>query len=93
MAKKKSKSKSPFVIIAHISEDRVGQLVNDMAENIPSGSVKEWRAVARFFQDRYRSEVNRTANLRLSLAALSIADEMRAVALPEIKQWLKNCPR
>lgn len=47
-----------------ITEERMAQLINDAAENIASGTVAEWRSVARMLLDDQQKLQNQFNALR-----------------------------
>ena len=47
-----SKPKTKKPIIAEIKTERIYQLLNDLSENVESGTVMEWRAAVLHFKDR-----------------------------------------
>lgn len=65
--KAKRKSKQP-PLVAKISEERILQLSNDLSENLESGTVNEWRAVAQYFSGKLNN-----ARYELAIAKLNIA--------------------
>ena len=96
MKKSKSKrnrtalSRSVQRLVSRCSEERILQLSNDGSEDIESGTVQEWRAVALYFRNLFDKERQSVGALRMSLAALNIAEGMRGHALREIAKWLKG---
>lgn len=85
----KRKRKKAKPLVAKCSEERILKLSNDVSENMASGTVGEWRAVALYF----RNELDKLYRVRMSLAALNIAEDMRACALREVAAWLKATER
>ena len=75
-------------LVSRCSEERILQLSNDVSEDIESGTVQEWRAVALYFRNLFDKERQSVGALRMSLSALNIAEEMRGHALREIAKWL-----
>ncbi len=74
-------------IISSISEHRILQLANDAAENICSGSVEEWRAVAAYFQNAYHDIVRRQDDVESSIAIMTIGEKMKTEAFEELNQF------
>jgi len=61
-------------LVRRISEDRALKLSNDLSENIASGTLREWRAVAFFWRAKFdessRSEVRAFEAYRIAMATL-----------------------
>ena len=86
-SKRKTKRKSSRrSLVCKCSKERILQLSNDLSEGVSSGDVREWRAVALYFRNLF----DQHSGLRFSLAALTIAEEMRANAISEISKWVKE---
>jgi hypothetical protein len=77
-------------LLASISEERILQLLNDAAENIPSGNVREWRRVARYLQNELQKLLNHLNTIRPTVSAMQCAFEMLAFGKTEMKQWLER---
>lgn len=73
-----------------VTEDRILQLTNDQAEGIVSGSVREWREVARYWRDQHEQQTQRLMGLLPSVSALSLAKQIEQHALREIEAWAKR---
>jgi hypothetical protein len=76
-------------LVSRCSEERILQLSNDVSEGIGSGNVREWRAVALYFRNLFDKQHQSIGALRMSLAALTISEEMRTHAVREIAAWVK----
>lgn len=76
-------------MVSRCSEERILQLSNDVSEGIASGNVREWRAVALYFRNLFDKQHQSIGALRMSLAALTISEEMRTHAVREIAAWVK----
>lgn len=76
-------------LISRCSEERILQLANDVSEGIASGNVREWRAVALHFRNLFDKQHHSIGALRMSLAALTVSEEMRTHAVREIAAWVK----
>lgn len=85
----KNPIRKAVALVANCSEERILQLSNDLSEDMASGTIKEWRAVALYFRKCFDDQFQRTASLRNSLAAFHISEQMRASAKTEIFAWLK----
>lgn len=81
-------SKKTKPLCALISEDRILQLDNDLAENIKSGTVEEWRTVARYFHDENERLCNKLSAIRPSIAALITGSELLRLGQTELAAWL-----
>jgi len=77
-------------LVRRISEERILQLANDLAENIASGDVKEWRSVAQYFQNALMKSEQKMAEIQPSLAALHCGRSLFRHALDEIGRWMDN---
>ena len=77
-------------LLAAINEERIFQLLNDMAEDIKSGDVREWRRVARYLQNELQTLQNHLNSIRPTVAAMQCAFEMMAFGKTEMKQWLER---
>ena len=82
--------KTKSILIANIYEDRILQLSNDLSEGIESGTVQEWRAVTKYFRNEFDKLFNETRHLRALAVELSVAESLRAHALPELLTWVKK---
>jgi hypothetical protein len=76
-------------IVSCLSEERILQLDNDLSEDIASGTVKDWRAVARYWRNQNDHLLNNLNAIRPSLAALTIGWDCVSNARKEIAIWLK----
>ncbi len=85
---KKSPKPSRKPLVARITEERVNHLINDVHEGFDTGDVAEWRAVAIKESMRADAQALNIMRLRESLAALSMAEDLRAMSVREIKAWL-----
>lgn len=88
MKKAKHNSVRKGTVVADLSEERILDLSNDLSENVNSGTVREWRAVACYFRSELDRKSQDVAGLRISLTALAIGEEMKAQAMREIRAWL-----
>lgn len=61
----------PKPLVADCTLDRIMQLSNDLSENIASGSVQEWRAVAKYYIDCLNKQYEDMNSVRLELIALA----------------------
>ncbi len=84
----KPKPKQTVPLVASISQERILQLLNDLAEDIDSGTAAEWRAVANWQTRENRMVTESLASVRMSVAALVISLEMQKLANSELRQWL-----
>lgn len=71
-----------------VTEERILQLSNDQSENINSGTLREWKAVAVYFSREHDRLWNDVGALRCSIAALTAAWKMHAYAFEEMAKWL-----
>lgn len=60
-----------------------------MSEGIKSGTTKEWRAVAYYFRFKMDKLQARTSTLHSTLAALNLSEQMRAMAMKEVSEWVQ----
>ncbi len=88
--KKKIKKRRSQNLIAPISEDRILGLSNDLSENIKSGSVSEWRAVAYYFRQKLDAAINDINAIQPTIAAYVIAISIIGQTTPEMDAWLKR---
>lgn len=89
--KKKTKATSRGKsLTAAISEERVLQLSNDLSEGIASGSVREWRAVAKYFRDALDQAHNDLNAIRPTVSAMVLGQRCVQHALTEMDGWLKR---
>jgi hypothetical protein len=72
------------------SAERADQLMNDLREGVASGNVREWRAVAEYWQARHDYLLGLLNSARPSISALLAAERIRAAALPELERWLEQ---
>ena len=91
----KSKTASPkpkrkAVLMAALSEERILQLSNDLSEGINSGTVKDWRAVAKYFRDQLDRAHNDINAIRPSVAAMVMGQNCVRFAHAEMDAWLKR---
>jgi Ni,Fe-hydrogenase III large subunit len=77
-------------LFAAISEERILQLLNDAAEDIKSGDVREWRRVARYLQDEFQKLQNHLNAIRPTVAAMSVGFDLMAHGKSEMRQWLER---
>ncbi len=84
---KRTKRKNP-PLVAKIDRLRIYGLSNDLSEGIESGTTGEWRAVALHFRNELDRACRRERAIRDTLTALDIAERMRALAMPEVRNWL-----
>ena len=77
-------------LIAAIPDEKVALLLNDMAENIRSGTVEQWRAVAKFQQRQIQRLLNEQNAVRPSVAALVAGFKMIRFGQAELEQWLNG---
>lgn len=77
-------------IVAPISEKRILQLSNDVSEDMASGTVREWRAVAVYFRNLFDQHNQKLVSLRSSVSSMMIGDELKKTAESEIKEWLST---
>lgn len=88
--KKKTYKPKKWKLTTSISEKRILQLSNDLSENIPSGTVQEWRSVAKYFRDKLDKAHNDLNSVRPSVAALVFGNKAAHFALSEMDAWLKR---
>jgi len=72
------------------TEERILQLLNDQAEDITSGTLREWREVARYVQNENSRLWNELGAVRPSIAALTAGLAMHHYAAKELEAWLKR---
>jgi hypothetical protein len=72
-----------------VPEGRILRLTSDFR----GGTLREWRAVARYFRAHYDRVSERLVQVEHALAALNLADDMRKLALQEIAQFVKTVDR
>lgn len=77
-------------LVSCLSEDRILQLSNDMSEGIASGTVKDWRAVAKYFRDQLDRAHNDINSIRPSVAAMVMGQNCVTYAHAEMDAWLKR---
>lgn len=77
-------------LVKAISEERILQLSNDLSEDIRSGTVEEWRAVALYFRKELDASVNRLNQVRPSIAALVSAHKLNQYAMTELSTWTEK---
>ena len=77
-------------LLAASSEERILQLSNDLSEGIKSGSVKEWRTVAKYFRDQLDRAHNDINAIRPSVAAMVMGQNCVRFAHEEMDAWLKR---
>lgn len=71
-----------------ISEERILKLSNDLSEGIKSGTVEEWRTVARYWRNCHDMTLNKINSVRPSIAALVMGRDMFVMGTAELKTWL-----
>jgi hypothetical protein len=69
------------------TEERILQLTNDQAEGIKSGSLHEWREVARYWRNQEEKQTRRLMGIVPSIAALVLARRIESHAMEEIEKW------
>jgi hypothetical protein len=69
------------------TEERILQLTNDQAEGITSGSLREWREVARYWRNQEARQTRRLMGIVPSIAALVLARRIESHAMEEIEKW------
>lgn len=79
-------------LVRFISEERILQLSNDLAEGIVTGTVAEWRAVARYWQNSTESERRNMMKIKVALKWGEWSKSAKAIAEKEITEWLKSNP-
>lgn len=77
-------------LLATISEERILQLSNDLSEDLASGSVREWRTVAKYFRDQVDKAHNDINSIRPSVAAMVMGTNCVTHARQEMDAWLKR---
>lgn len=77
-------------LLAASSEERILQLSNDLSEGIKSGTVKEWRTVAKYFRDALDRAHNDINAIRPSVAAMVMGQNCVRFAHEEMDAWLKR---
>lgn len=75
-------------LVACISEERILQLSNDMSEDIRSGTVEEWRAVAKHFRTNHDRLWNELGVLRCEIVSAIHGDEIYQLGIKGLKTWL-----
>ena len=71
-----------------IDESRILALSNDLSENIASGTIRDWRAVAWYWRDKFDRISRSHDDIRQSVAALSIGSKMIIESRREMDKWL-----
>lgn len=87
--KNKSKKTKRSPLCANIDEERILQLSNDVSEFIRSGTVEEWRTVAKYWMHKHDKKNQALLCLKTSCSALNLGTEMQSLAMTEIKAFLK----
>ena len=87
--KTKKHQKRPSLVAA-ISEERILQLSNDLSEGIASGTVREWRAVAKWMHDQADKAQNDINSIRPTVAAMVTGSKCVQYAHAEMDEWLKR---
>lgn len=77
-------------LISDLTEERILQLSNDMSEDIRSGSVNDWRAVAKYFRNQLDRAHNDINSIRPSVAAMVMGQSCVNYAHSEMDAWLKR---
>ena len=75
-------------LIANISEERILQLSNDISEDIKSGTLSEWRAVAVYFRSLFDKERRDIYRIRCSIAAYVCGQKIIHHSTQELDGWL-----
>lgn len=86
----KARSGSLQRLVSCLSEEQILQLSNDMSEGIASGTVKDWRAVAKYFRDQLDRAHNDINSIRPSVAAMVMGQNCVTYAHAEMDAWLKR---
>ena len=84
----KSKQQHKRSLVAHISEERILGLSNDLSEVIASGNVREWRAVALYFRQQLDALQRKLNAVQPSIAALCTGGRMMTYGIQECQAWL-----
>jgi len=92
---KANKQKAPTRVgstrlLAAVNEERILQLSNDLSEGIKSGTVCEWRSVAKYFRDALDKAHNDINAIRPSVAAMVLGTNCIRHAHAEMDVWLKK---
>ena len=76
--------------VSCITEERILQLSNDLSEGIATGTVRDWRAVARYWRDKLDKAHNDINSIRPSVAAMVMGQNCVRFAHREMEEWLKR---
>ena len=77
-------------LLAVLPEERILQLSNDLSEGMKSGTVQEWRSVAKYFRDQVDRAHNDINSIRPSVAAMVMGQNCVRYAHKEMEAWLKR---
>lgn len=77
-------------LLAAISEERILQLSNDLSEDIASGTVLEWRRVAKYFRDQLDRAHNDINSIRPSVSAMVTGMNIVNFSKHEMDAWLNR---
>lgn len=75
-------------LVAKISKERIYQLANDSTEDIESGTVEEWRAIAKYFQDRYGDSSAKLWDLKRAVKSMIISDRLAETMRNNVHKWM-----
>lgn len=78
------KKLKPFV--AKMSEARILQLSNDLSEDIESGTVEEWRAVALYFRKQVDAHQIALSELQF-MSAVEMVETFGGSMIPTNKRY------
>ena len=86
----KTKRKTRKRNLKPVTEARILQLSNDISEDITSGSLREWKAVALYFRREHDRVWNELGTVRCSIAATVGGRDIYSLGMKELTTWLNR---